>query len=61
MANIFEYIIQLGAAVMMPIIFSILGIALGIKPGKAVLSGLYVGVGFVGLSIITALLTSSMG
>ncbi|MRJ09491.1 PTS sugar transporter subunit IIC [Ornithobacterium rhinotracheale] len=61
MANIFEYIIQLGAAVMMPIIFSVLGISLGIKPGKAVLSGLYVGVGFVGLSIITALLTSSMG
>ena len=61
MEHIFSYIISLGAAVMMPIIFSILGLLLGIKPGKAVLSGLYVGVGFVGLSIITALLTSSLG
>lgn len=61
MANIFEYIISLGASVMMPIIFGVLGLALGIKPGKAILSGLYVGVGFVGLSIITALLTSSLG
>ncbi|MBV7440182.1 PTS sugar transporter subunit IIC [Weeksellaceae bacterium TAE3-ERU29] len=61
MQDVFAYIISLGAAVMMPIIFSILGLLLGIKPGKAVLSGLYVGVGFVGLSIITALLTSSLG
>lgn len=61
MVNIFEYIISLGASVMMPIIFSILGLVLGVKPGKAILSGLYVGVGFVGLSIITKLLTGSLG
>ena len=61
MQDVFAYIISLGASVMMPIIFTILGLLLGIKPGKAVLSGLYVGVGFVGLSIITALLTSSLG
>ncbi len=59
--EIFSYIIQLGAAVMMPIIFTILGICLKIKPSKALLSGLYVGVGFVGLSIITSLLTSTLG
>ncbi len=59
--EIFEYIIGLGAAVMMPIIFTILGICLGIKPSKALHSGLFVGVGFVGLGIITALLTSTLG
>ncbi len=57
----FNYIIQLGASVMMPIIFTILGIFLLIKPGKALHSGLLVGVGFVGLSIITALLTTTLG
>ncbi|MFR9521575.1 MAG: PTS transporter subunit IIC [Rikenellaceae bacterium] len=61
MMEIFSYIIQLGAAVMMPIIFTILGICLKIKPSKALHSGLFVGVGFVGLSIITALLTSTLG
>ncbi len=59
--EIFSYIIQLGAAVMMPIIFTILGVCLKIKPSKALHSGLFVGVGFVGLSIITSLLTSTLG
>lgn len=58
---IFSYIVGLGAPVMMPIIFTILGLCIGIKFGKALKSGLYVGVGFVGLSVVTALLTDSMG
>uniref|UniRef100_UPI003FEF4CC5 PTS galactitol transporter subunit IIC n=1 Tax=Phocaeicola sp. TaxID=2773926 RepID=UPI003FEF4CC5 len=53
--------IGLGAAVMMPIIFTILGVCIGIKFGKALKSGLLVGVGFVGLSVITGLLTDSLG
>ena len=57
----FSYIIGLGAAVMMPIIFTILGVCIGIKPAKSVKSGLYVGVGFVGLGVVTALLTSNLG
>ena len=46
---------------MMPIIFTILGVCIGIKFSKALKSGLLVGVGFVGLSVVTALLTSSLG
>lgn len=61
MEQVFSYIIGLGAAVMMPVIFTILGLCIGIKFGKALKSGLLVGVGFVGLSVVTALLTSSMG
>ena len=61
MESVFSYIIGLGAAVMMPVIFTILGVCIGIKFSKALKSGLYVGVGFVGLSVITALLTSSLG
>ena len=61
MEQVFSYIIGLGAAVMMPVLFTILGLCIGIKFGKALKSGLLVGVGFVGLSVVTALLTSSMG
>ena len=61
MEQVFSYIIGLGAAVMMPILFTILGVCIGIKFGKALRSGLLVGVGFVGLSVVTALLTSSLG
>lgn len=61
MEAVFSYIIGLGAAVMMPVIFTILGVCIGIKFSKALKSGLYVGVGFVGLGVITGLLTSSLG
>ena len=61
MEQVFSYIIGLGAAVMMPIIFTILGVCIGIKFSKALKSGLLVGVGFVGLSVITGLLTSTLG
>ena len=60
MEAVFSYIIGLGAAVMMPIIFTILGVCIGIKFSKALKSGLCVGVGFVGLSVITALLVDSL-
>lgn len=61
MEQVFSYIIGLGAAVMMPVIFTILGLCIGIKFGDALKAGLKVGVGFVGLSIVTALLTSALG
>ena len=61
MKEIFAYVISLGAAVMMPIIFTVLGMCIGIKPTKALTSGLLVGVGFVGLGVVTALLTSNLG
>ena len=61
MEHVFSYIIGLGAAVMMPIIFTVLGLCIGIGFSKALKSGLLVGVGFVGLSVVTALLTSTLG
>lgn len=61
METVFSYIIGLGAAVMMPVIFTVLGLCIGIKFGDALKAGLKVGVGFVGLSIVTALLTSALG
>lgn len=61
MEAVFSYIIGLGAAVMMPVIFTILGVCIGIRFSDALKAGLKVGVGFVGLSIVTALLTSALG
>ena len=61
MKEVFAYVIGLGVAVMMPIIFTILGVCIGIKPTRALKSGLLVGVGFVGLGVVTALLTSNLG
>ena len=61
MKEVFAYIIGLGAAVMMPLIFTVLGTLIGIKFSKAIKSGLLVGVGFVGLGVVTGLLTSSLG
>lgn len=61
MEQVFSYIISLGASVMMPILFTIIGLGIGLKFGKSLKSGLYVGVGFVGLGIVTALLTTNFG
>ncbi len=61
MEQVFSYIIALGASVMMPIIFTIIGMCIGMKFGKALKSGLFVGVGFVGLGVVTALLTTNFG
>jgi len=59
--EVFSYIISLGASVMMPILFTIIGVCIGLGFGKSLKSGLYVGVGFVGLGIVTALLTNNFG
>ena len=61
MEQVFSYIIGLGAAVMMPILFTILGVCIGINFGKALKSGLLVGVGFVGLSVVTGSFDQQFG
>lgn len=57
--DVFSYIISLGASVMMPIIFTVIGLCIGMRFDQALKSGLYVGVGFVGLGVVTALLTTN--
>jgi PTS system galactitol-specific IIC component len=52
---------SLGASVMMPIIFLILGLLIGMGVSKSLVSGLKVGVGFVGLSVVTQLLSDNIG
>jgi PTS system galactitol-specific IIC component len=52
---------DMGPSVMMPIIFSIFALLLGVKFGKAIKSGLLVGIGFIGLSLVIGLLTDNLG
>ena len=42
-----NYIIDMGASVMLPIVIAVISICLGIKIGKAIRAGLMIGVGFV--------------
>ena len=48
MLALFQKFIDLGAIVVLPILIFIFGMILGTKPKKAFVSGVIVGVGFVG-------------
>lgn len=58
--NIFSYIIDMGASVMMPIIFTILGLILGAKFGEALRAAMTFGVGFIGLNAVIAIMSGTI-
>lgn len=58
--DFFKYIIGLGVTVMMPIIITILGVIFRKKISVAFKAGLTVGVGFVGLGVITSLMLTTI-
>ncbi|WEV70907.1 PTS galactitol transporter subunit IIC [Lactobacillus sp. ESL0785] len=60
LAEIFRTIINIGATALLPIIIFILGLIFRMKIGEAIKSGLTVGIGFMGLSLVVNLLTSSL-
>ncbi|GHU63376.1 PTS galactitol transporter subunit IIC [Clostridia bacterium] len=56
-----QYIVDMGASVMLPIAIAIISICIGIKVGKAIHSGLMIGVGFVGLGLIVDMMNAQLG
>lgn len=58
--DFFQGFINLGAAVMLPIVIAILGKFFGMKLGNAIKSGLLVGIGFQGLVLAVNLLITSI-
>lgn len=59
--NIVNYIVDLGAAVFLPVIMFIIGLIFGLKPGKAFRSGLMLGIAFTAIStFISALLVGEI-
>lgn len=58
--DFFQYIINLGVSVMMPLIITILGLIFGNKFSASFKSGLTVGIGFVGLNAIASLMMNAI-
>lgn len=56
-----QYVLDLGAAGMMPVILTIFGLVLGQGFKKSFRAGLTVGIGFIGVNLVIGLLTSSVG
>jgi PTS system galactitol-specific IIC component len=56
-----HYILDLGAPVMMPIIITLLGLALGQGLAKSFRAGLTVGVGFIAVGLVVGLLIGVVG
>lgn len=56
-----QYVIDMGASVMLPIVIAIISICIGVKVGKAIRSGLMIGVGFVGLGLIVDMMNAQLG
>lgn len=58
--EIINAIISMGASVMMPILFFIIGLVFGLGPGKSFKAGMLVGVGFVGVNLVITFLLNSL-
>lgn len=61
LATIFQGILDMGAAVFLPIIIFIIGLVVGLKPGKALSAGLTLGVAFIGINMVISFMSSTVG
>ncbi len=59
--DIMRYILDLGPTVMLPIVIIIFSVSLGMKLGDAFKSGLFIGIGFVGIGLVIGLMLDSIG
>lgn len=58
--NVVQAILGVGSQVLIPILIIILGLIFGMKPSKAILSGLYLATGFIGMSMAINQLTTAV-
>ncbi len=56
-----KWFVALGASAMLPIVITIIGLIFGVKIGKAIRSGIILGVGFVGIGLIVTLMNDNLG
>ena len=56
-----KYILDLGPAVMLPLVIIVFALCLGLKIGKAFNAGLMIGIGFIGIGIVIDLMRGSLG
>lgn len=59
--DVVQYVLNMGATVILPITILVLGLIFKIKFTKALKSGLTIGIGFVGIGLVVNLLTGTLG
>ncbi len=55
-----QYFVDLGASVMLPIVIFIVALCLGQSVGKAVKSGISIGIGFIGIGLVISLMLNNL-
>lgn len=58
--NFVQYFVNLGPAVMLPIVIFIVGLVLGQSVGKALRSGISIGIGFIGIGLVISLMLDNL-
>lgn len=58
--DIIQYIVDLGSYVFVSILMCIIGLIFGLKPSKAIKAGVTVGIGLIGVSIVSTLTADSL-
>ncbi|MEL7609093.1 MAG: PTS transporter subunit IIC [Bacillota bacterium] len=61
LATIFQGILDMGAAVFLPIVIFIIGLIVGLKPSKAASAGLTLGVAFIGIGLVISFMGDTVG
>lgn len=59
--NVFNFFIDAGPTVMLPVIITIIGMIFGLKLSRAFKSGLTLGIGFAGIKLILDFMTTNVG
>ncbi len=59
--QVLQYIVNLGASVMIPIVIFIIGVIFRAGVGKSLKAALSIGVGFTGINLVIQLLTNNLG
>lgn len=59
--TVFNFIIDAGATVLLPVIITIVGLIFGLKFSRAFRSGLTVAVGYIGIKLVLDFMTSQIG
>ncbi len=55
-----QFFVSLGPAVMLPIVIFIVGLILGQSAGKALRSGISIGIGFIGIGLVISLMLDNL-
>lgn len=61
LSTIFQSLLDLGAAVFLPIVLLAIGVIVGLKPGKAFSAALTLGVAFIGINLIISFMGDTVG